>query len=166
MAWDVKYYSEFTDDLGVDWLINFEQDGVFTATELQASGDPLFIEWLGDDDIQETNIMGSRMSLTVEAPTDFAYSDLFSSDNFATRVTVKHGGTDFWHGFVLPNTWQEPYDGVPYSVTIEATDGLGLLSDYKFKDLAYTEREALATVIHDILALVQIDTFNEYINIY
>jgi hypothetical protein len=166
MAWDVKYYCEFTDDLGVDWLINFEQDGSFTAQELQASGNPLFIEWIGDDDIQETNIMGSRMSLTVEALSDFAYSDLFSSDNLATRVTVYHGVTEFWHGFVLPNTWQEPYDGVPYSVTIEATDGLGLLSDYKFKDLLYTERETLATVIHDILALVQIDTFTEYVNIY
>ena len=166
MAWDVKYYCEFTDDLGVDWLINFEQDGSFTATELQASGEPLFIEWIGDDDIQNTNIMGSRASLTVEALSDFAYSDLFSSDILATRVTIKHGGTDFWHGFVLPNNWQEPYDGVPYSVTIEATDGLGLLSNYKFKDLAYTSRQTLAKVIHDILALVQIDTFTEYINIY
>lgn len=166
MAWDVKYYCEFTDDLGVDWLINFEQDGSFTATELQASGEPLFIEWIGDDDIQNTNIMGSRASLTVEALSDFAYSDLFSSDILATRITIKHGGTDFWHGFVLPNNWQEPYDGVPYSVTIEATDGLGLLSNYKFKDLAYTSRQTLAKVIHDILALVQIDTFTEYINIY
>lgn len=166
MAWDVKYYCEFTDDLGVDWLVNFEQDGSFTPTELQASGDPLFIEWIGEDDIQETNVMGSRMSLTVEALSDFAFSDLFSSDNLATRVTVYHGVTEYWHGFILPNTWQEPYDGVPYSVTIEATDGLGLLSDYKFKDLGYSARQTLAKVIHDILALVQIDTFTEYVNIY
>jgi len=167
MAFGTKYRAEFTDELGIDWQVDIQEDpdpGVITT--LQCSGDPLTIEWYGEDDIQEQNIMGSKMSLNIEVDADFAYSDLFTSDNLEYKVIVYQDSNVFWNGYILANNYQEPYDGVPYSTTLAATDGLGLLSFYKFEDLGYSTRQKISVVIYDILSLVGITTFTEYVNLY
>jgi len=167
MAFGTKYRCEFSDILDVDWKVDFQVDpDPGSITTLQASGEPCFIEWYGDDDIQMQNIMGSRMSLTVESLTDFAYSDLFTSNALTIKVIVYQDSNVFWNGFILPNNYQEPYDKAPFSVTINSTDGLGLLSDYKFVDLGYSARQKVSQVIYDILDLVSITTFTEYVNIF
>jgi hypothetical protein len=167
MAFGTKYRAEFTDELGIDWQVDIQEDpDPGTITSLQCSGEPLTIEWYGEDDIQDQNIMGSKMSLNIECDSDFAYSDLFTSDNLEYKVIVYQDSNVFWNGYILANNYVEPYDGVPYSTTITATDGLGLLSYYEFKDLGYSARQKISVVIYDILSLVGITTFTEYINLY
>lgn len=167
MAFGTKYQCEFTDLLGIDWKIEIQEDpdpGSFAT--LQASGNPLSIEWYGQDDIFEQNIMGSVMNLNIEADDDFTYSDLFTSDIFEYKVIVSHGATPFWYGYILADNYQEPYDKAPFTLTISANDGLGLLKEFAFKDLAYSERQITSVVIHDILDLAGITEFTEYINLY
>jgi hypothetical protein len=167
MAFGTKYRCEFSDELLVDWKWDIQVDpDPGSIITLQASGEPLSIEWYGEDDILEQNIMGSKASLSVETLTDFALSDIFTSDNLSKKVLIYQNGNLFWSGWILANEYQEPYDGVPFSVTISAVDGLGLLKDFNFEDLAYTDRKLQSTMIYDILSNVGITTFTDYVNIY
>jgi hypothetical protein len=166
MAWDVKYSIEFSDIHFIDWRVEIQEDGSFTEVPIQAMSQPAVIEWFGQDDIFEQNIMGSQLSLNIESPTNFEYDEFFTSDNFQYKVLVYHGVTLFWSGYIQIHNFQEPYDAPPYTVTLTATDGLGLLKDFKFKDLGYTVRQVTSVVIHDILDLVGITEFTEYVNLY
>ena len=167
MAFGTKYQCEFTDILGIDWKVEIQEDpDPGSIITLQASGNPLTIEWYGEDDVFDQNIMGSRMSLNIEAGSDFYMSTLFTSDILKYKVIVTQGSTPFWYGYILANDYQEPYDQAPFTVTISATDGLGLLKEFKFEDLSYTTRQITSVVIHDMLDLVDIDTFTEYVNVH
>jgi len=167
MAFGTKYRCEFTDILGIDWKVDIQEDpDPGSIVTLQASGNPLTFEWYGEDDVFDQNIMGSKMSLNIEAASDFYMSTLFTSDILKYKVIVYQGATAFWYGYILANDYQEPYDKSPFAVTISATDGLGLLKEFKFKDLSYTTRQITSVVIHDILDLVDINTFTEYVNVH
>jgi hypothetical protein len=167
MAFGTKYRCEFTDILGIDWKVDIQEDpDPGTITTLQASGEPLIFEWYGEDDVFDQNIMGSKMSLNIEADSDFTLSDLFTSNSLEYKVIVYRGVTVFWNGYILANNYQEPYDQAPFTVTITATDGLGLLKEFKFSGIGYTTRQITSVVFHDILDLVGITTFTEYVNIH
>ena len=167
MALGIKYRCEWTDDLGSYWRVDFLFDpdpGVIT--KLQASGEPLFIEWLGEDDNLDQHIMGSKMTLNVEAGKDFELIDLFTAANLSIKALVYHDQELFWSGYVLANNYQEPYDSPTFTVSIVATDGLGLLKDFLFSDLGYSTRQTKAKIVYDILETVGITKFTEYVNLY
>jgi len=168
MAYYTKYRAEFKDILEETWRIDIQEvaDEQGEITTFQCTGTPLFFEWYGADDIYTQNIIGSKMSLNIWSNTDFALSELFTSDNLEFKVIVYHDTTPYWSGFILAESYEEPYDAVPLNTTIVATDGLGLLKDYKFVDLGYTTRQKCSVIIYAILNLVGITTFTEYINIY
>jgi hypothetical protein len=167
MAFGTEYRIEFTDDLGIDWQIDIQKDpDPGSVISLQASGNPITIEWYGNDDVVNQNIMGSEASINVECETNFLLVNLFSADNFDRKVIIYQNLTPYWYGYILANNFQEPYDTPPFTVTIQATDGLGLLKDFEFDDLDLTGRTSLAAIIHDILDQAGIDSFTEFVNIY
>ncbi len=167
MAFGTKYKQEIADTLGIIWTTEIQVDpDPGSITTLNGSGTPLWFEFYGSDDIFDQNIMGSKAVIGVNSSTSFAYSELFTSENLKYKVIIKQGSTVFWNGWIMANNYQEPYNCPPYPVQIVATDGLGLLSDFNFKDLAYTERQKVSVVIHDILDLVGITTFTEFVNVY
>ena len=61
MAWVTKYRTEFTDILSKDWKVDIEEDAWGGAiTTMQATGDPLRIEFLAtSDDFFDGPIKGS-----------------------------------------------------------------------------------------------------------
>lgn len=134
--------------------------------DLQASGEPLLVEWLGEDDILNSNIMGSKVILSIEAPEEFALTDLFTADNLSIKTIVYKNSALYWSGFVLANSYQEPYDAPPFTVSLVATDGVGLLKEFDFSELGYTTRQTKAKYIYDILSKVGITTFTEFVNLY
>jgi hypothetical protein len=167
MAYATKYRCEFTDDLNLDWKIDIQTDPWTGAiTTLQASGDAMHITWYGDDDIMNQNIMGSKMTLKIESVTDFMFMDLFGADNLSCKVIVYQGSTVYWNGYILADNYAEPYDAPAFTISLIATDGLGILKDFKFSELSYTGRETAAKIIWDILGKVKITTFTEFVNVY
>lgn len=157
--------------LGVEseaWKIEILEDG-FTGsiTEMKMAGYPLEISYPStSDDIHEQNIRGSAVSISVMAETNFAYSELFTSDNFEFKINIYYNSTLYWTGWVTANTWQEPYADVPYPVTISGTDGLGLLKNIDFTDLSLSGRQTHAKIIYDTLGEIGFTTFDEFINVY
>jgi hypothetical protein len=168
MAYYTKYRAEFKNIFDKDWRVDIQEVAAEqgTITDLDCTGTPLFFEWYGADDIYTQRIIGSKMSLNVWSSTDFVLFELFASDNLKFKVIAYYKEVAYWSGFILPYNYQEPYDQSPLNTTIVATDGLGLLKDFKFVDLGYTTRQKISVVIHDMLDLVGITIFTEYVNLY
>lgn len=178
MAWDTKYRCEWTDILNLDWKVDFEDEtAASTIATMQAAGDPLSIEFMaGSDDLFDNPIKGSRADLRVESSTNFQYVSLYATEDMQWRMSIYYNdGSDhlYWRGFVITNNYQEPYDGIPYTVTISASDGLGVLKNMLYKyttstvdDTYYDGRLLGSEIIIDILTKIGMTGFTEYINIY
>ena len=169
MAFGVKYRAEFDDNEGETWRIDILEDGyASTITTMKLTGEPLVFEWPGiSDDALTQYVRGSGASINVYAESDFAYSELFTSDNLEFKVNIYYDTTTlYWTGWVTSNVWDEPYSDTPYPVRISATDGLGILKEFDFSDLSLTDRETVDTIIHDILEQIEVDDFTEYVNVY
>ena len=167
MAFATKYRCEIADNLGIVWKTDIQKDGFSgEITTLQGSGNPLRFVNMGEDDIMEQRILGSLAKLEVKTSTDFAYSDLFTSDNLEYKVLIYEGANLYWSGYIQANTWSEPYNCAPYFVVITATDGLAQLKDFNFKDFAYSIRQRTSSVIYAILGLIGVTSFTEFVNVY
>lgn len=178
MAWDTKYRCEWTDILNLDWKVDIEDEtAASTITTMQTTGDPMSIEFMaGSDDLFDNPIKGSRADLRVYSTTNFQYINLIAVEDMQWRMSIYYNdGSDhlYWRGFVITNNYQEPYDGIPYTVTISASDGLGVLKNMLYKyttstvdDTCYDGRLLGSEIIIDILTKIGITGFTEYVNIY
>lgn len=162
------------DATGVIWVDNvkLEEGPVATPgyTELIPTDDPLKIEYLTpSDELFYDPIKGSTVRLNIECSTNFQYIDLYSEADMTYKLKVYYGDTPtlYWQGWVS-NDYTEPYDAVPYTVSITALDGLGLLKyiDFKNGSSYYSGREKERTVILNILSKIGYTTFNEFVNLY
>lgn len=167
MAWGTKYKLEFADFLGTIWTVNIKK-AVYTGPviTLIGSGEPVKIEYYGDDDPFSHNVCGSKATLSIIAESDFMLSELFTSNDFEYPVDIYHGESLFWNGYILSNSYQEPYDCAPFAVSLVAVDGLGLLKAIEFKELNLTGRQRISKIIYDILAKIGITSFTEYVNVF
>jgi len=171
MAYNVKYRTEFTDILGVNWRVDIEEDGYAgSIVYMTPTDDPLKIEYLTpSDELFYDPIKGSIVRLNIECNTNFQYIDLYNEADMTYKLKVYYGSTPtlYWQGWVS-NDYTEPYDAVPYTVSITALDGLGLLKyiDFKNGSSYYSGREKEKTVILNILAKIGYTTFNEFVNLY
>jgi len=178
MAWGVKYRGEFADLTysgsvnGLLWTIDIEQDGYTgSISEMVMGGDPMTFEYLspGDQLIMGV-IKGSKVTVNAISETNFQYTSLYSAENFKYRVSIYYGDTPTlcWRGY-LTSEYSEPYDDVPYTVSITANDGLGLLKDIAYlddDDDPFNGRRYESQIILDILGKIGVTEFKEYVNIY
>lgn len=171
MAFAVKYRTEFTDILGVDWRVDIEKNNyVGSILQMQTTGNPLRIEYLTpSDDLLSDPIKGSTAKLNIECTTNFQYIDLYNEADMTYKFKVYYGSTPtlYWQGWVS-NDYSEPYDTVPYTVSITALDGLGLLKyiDFKNGSSIYSGRAYESTVILNVLSKIGYTEFDEYVNLY
>jgi hypothetical protein len=177
MAFDTKYYCEWKDIHNLTWRADIEKDGSFTATSMQATGNPLTIEYLSStDDIHQDPVKGSMANLNIYADNNFQWSEFYAVQDREYRMSIYYNdGSDhlYWRGFIISDNYSEPYNGVSYPTTISASCGLGALKNYLYKykttiedDTYYNGRRLESQVILDILGKLGITTFTEFINIY
>ena len=88
MAYGVKYRLEFSDLLGNGKKVEILQDG-YTGDVLPmiGTGDPVQIEWEGDDDFYQP-IIGSSCRLNLLVTDDVTYDDFFKGNEEEYRVVV------------------------------------------------------------------------------
>jgi len=174
MAFAVKYRTEFTDILGLDWKVEIEEDSYAGAViPMYCSGSPLTISHLAaSDDLYDNSIKGSKADLTIES-TNFQWIDLYSTEDLRLRMSIYYNTTLHWRGFVITNNYSEEYNTPKFSVIISASDGLGYLKNYLYKyktvtedDTYYQDRRLESQIILDILGKLGITSFTEFVNIY
>jgi len=169
MAYGIKYRCEWTDIQSIDWRVEIlEDDYAGAISAMIASGEPLTIDYLTPgDDLTLGPIKGSMATLNVECTTNFEYIGLYSEEDLVRPMNVYKNEVLYWSGW-LSNEYTEPYDNVPYTVSITASDALGLLKNIEYKDsgVAYTGRDTETDIILEILAKIGHTQFTEYCNLY
>jgi hypothetical protein len=170
MAYEVKYRCEFTDVQGDDWRYDILEDSYAGAIlTMTASADPLNIEWLTPgDDLTLNPIKGSMCTMNIECDTNFQYIGLYDEENMVRKVQIYCNDVIYWRGWIS-NDYTEPYDTPPYTVSLAAADGLGLLKNIEYKDEfgnAYTDRVTESKIILIVLNEIGVTQFTEFCNLY
>jgi len=130
MAFATKYRIAFYDVWKLYWEVLVQEDGFAdTLMDLKGTGSPLTIEYLSDSDEFNEPIRPSKAVINIQCETDFLLTDLYSDQDFKYKVIVNQGATLKWQGFVTTSEYSEPYDCVPFPVTVTAIDGLNYLKD-------------------------------------
>jgi len=178
MAWAVKYRLEIKELQGIDWKVDIEEDAFGGAiTDLTGTGNPLTREINNESDDVFDPIRSSRFSINVWASTSFALADLYTVQDMQFRMRVYQNAVLYWTGYVIPRHYEEPYDCIPYPVTITAACGLELLQNILYASSVsitagvetvtyYDGRRYESQVVLDILLKIGYTTFAEYVNIY
>jgi len=173
MAWGEKYKCEFADNLGLVWTTKIYEDAYAGAvTTLVATGNPLTFNFIGNSDDIYDPVIETEVKLRVWSSTNFALSDLYATEDmhFKVIITTPFGGGDVerFVGFVDCGNYEEPYEDVPYEVTITACCGLKFLKGIKYDDdgTPYNGRLLQSEIILDILAKVGFTVFTEFVNLY
>ena len=178
MAWAVKYRGEFNDltysgaTEGLLWTIDIEEDGYSgSISTMLLTGQPLIIEHLAaGDDLIFSPVKGSKATINVISEEQFQYTGLYSAENLKYRVSIYYGDTPtlYWRGY-LTTEYSEDYNDTPYSVSVTASDGLGLLKEMRFLDAdddPWGGRRYESQIILDILGKIGVTEFKEYVNLY
>jgi len=177
MAYGTKYRGEFKDIMGLLWRIDIDYDGFSgPITTLLLTDNPLTIELLNNgDDWYTKPIHGSTATIELFDETGFQFLPLYDYANLTYRVSIYHGDAYelFWRGFINSEGYKENYDGTGYALSLQASDGMGLLKNKPFKytittedDTYYDGRLSEAYIINEILNKINITSFTEFINVY
>ena len=78
-------------------------------------------------------IRATSLEFSIQADTDLEYAPFYTDENGTYRVKLKIDDQVVWLGFIVCDQYSEDYVYPPYDVDILATDGLGLLKNYKFE---------------------------------
>ena len=172
MAWDCKYRCEWTDILGLEWRADIEDETAHVGDPvvMQATGTPLSINYLySGTPITDNPILGTTADLSVYSDTNFEWIGLYAFGERKWRLSVYYSTTNlYYQGFLNSDDYNEPYDGVSYPVTMGASDWLGQLKDFPYKDGAsyYNGRKTESQIIFDILGKIGITSFKEFVSVY
>ncbi|WP_421944349.1 hypothetical protein [Pedobacter sp.] len=136
MAYGLKYYSEFTSEMGVNYKVQiFQKDYASATTELVMGGEPVVINYNGDE-AKFSTIRGSECAVTFFAKFDYQFTEIVKADKNDFQIRILKNNNLYWQGYVIQDNYNEPFMPLPYLVTIRATDGLGDLKFYDYKDLS------------------------------
>ncbi|WP_121665236.1 PKD domain-containing protein [Mesonia aquimarina] len=131
-----------------------------------ASRDSIALRWLGGDVI-EPGIVGSELDfdLEVDDGADGKYDQYFTPDEQLWRVTKKRydNGDVIWQGFLLPESYNEPWDDPLFYVKFSAVDGLALLKGKYLPEDFYRKEKNVIEFISAALQLTGLE-FNIFLD--
>jgi hypothetical protein len=155
-----KYQIDYTDQRGRDTSIKiFDRDWSGETTLLCGTGEPLIIDYKGKGDELYASVKAQEAQVNILAESDFNFTEFFQADEQQYRVEIFKGEQLIFIGFILPDVWQEPYLYPPFEVNISATDGLGVLNNYRLELQGggdFTERTSVLEYISTILNKVNL----------
>jgi hypothetical protein len=102
---------------------------------LKGTGSPIRLNYnLVDDDILSP-FRASYLDISFykESLSD-DFSELFSAENDAFKVTLKKNNVLFWQGWIGSQLFSEPFASPPYPISLRAYDGLHLLKNIPYFD--------------------------------
>jgi hypothetical protein len=106
--------------------------------DIQAEGytGPVYSKSIGANKIklEKTDGIIQRTSLliSIQADTNFEFIEFFQYNTQQFKTILYKNDIAIWSGYVVAESYSEPYINPPYDVDIVATDGLGFLENYTF----------------------------------
>ena len=145
-------------------IIDTIDDTHTTALE-QAAKDSIVLKYKGKDAKDELQIVGSSLSFRMLVPfqenetVDAAFLHLFTGDERRYKVELRQDEDDalLWHGYLLPDAYNEPYKNGAAFIGFEATDGLGRLKGKFLEDDFYEKEKSVTEIVAACLKLTGLD---------
>ena len=138
-----------------------DTEEVKSLTFEDARANSIILSWNGSDVKDEVFIVGSSLSFDLAAPNTSMghFIHLFTANETRYRVELRALDDErlLWQGFLLPDSYEEPYtNNVPF-VKLVASDGLGRLKGKYLPDAYYTKEVSVIDVIQTCLAQTGLD---------
>jgi len=114
---------------------------------------------------KDKKVCGTSLEFSIQADTDFEYTNFFSGNNKRHKVELYFGDPAhaqlYWTGFIVSDQYSEAYVAPPYDVEVLCTDGLGLL---KTEDFELTGMQSRFDAIRYILDKISLGD-GYYVNV-
>lgn len=143
-------------------IIDTLDDSHVTSIE-NASKNSVKLKYNGSDVLDELLLVGSSLSITILLPPDenedAALIELFTSDEKRYKVEIRTEETDqlIWQGYLLPDSYNEPYKNGNLPIDLEATDGLGRLKGKYLSKAYYSEEKSVIDIVSQCLLLTNLE---------
>jgi hypothetical protein len=155
-----KYILSFNNDLNERYDIYFDfLNYVGATTQLAGTDDVLTIRCTAGDENKMEPILGKEalINISVEVDTPISIADLIAAHDNDIRVTV-YRDQDFtkvdFQGFIVVEDNSQPFLDPPFTLSIRALDGLGLLKGVDLADtnnLLFVGNQSILSWIAQIL---------------
>lgn len=143
-------------------IIDTEDDSHTLQLE-NAEAASIVLTWNGGDAKDDQVIVGSSLDFTLEVHTstgtDGHFRHLFTGNETRYKIRLYKPADDpedeetIWTGFLLPDSYQEPYSNGTFYPRFTATDGLGRLRGKYLTDDFYEDEKSVVDIICSILQL-------------
>ncbi|AGO49137.1 structural protein [Cellulophaga phage phi39:1] len=144
-------------------IIDTENDDHVISYEYAAKSS-IVLSWNGGDSKDDQFIVGSTLAFTLEVHVskmqDGKFRHLFTGNENKYNVIMyktDDPGVIVWSGFLLPDSYSEPYTNGTIYPGFEATDGLGRLKGRILPDDFYTKENSVVSYIANILKLTGLE---------
>lgn len=151
MAYGIKYVFSFKNLQGDIYRGEIlEKDFGGVSSIVKAGPRPFLLKYQSGDEQVINAIRASEAEINIYSEEDFSLDDFYSEDDEQFRVDFyceSVNGTALnkllWQGYIVQDNCQEEFQDPPYIITLNATDGLALLKDVKFNDVALNYLDTL-----------------------
>lgn len=132
-----KYYHTFYSNTGTEWTINiYDRNYASAAVEWPRMLAPGFnISWENEGDEAYFPIKPSSCEVYMlcdDSSDVAAVQALFTGEERTIYITIERDGDLFWLGQLIGDLPEMEWTAFPLAITIQATDGIGILSDILF----------------------------------
>lgn len=148
-------YGEFTAMDGRDYRVDIITKTGDGTREITLGPNPFVSRAGGSDGLVYEPVRGG--GATVEILTESWLPEIYSADPLGTRITLTEttGGINSlkWSGFATPCTYDQEFDECREYLTVEAADGLAVLSNLKFSRQRTGTEKTFAELVDQCLSL-------------
>lgn len=143
-------------------IIDTDDNSHITIEEL-AAAESIVLSYSGSDEKDFLSVVGTslRFNMLVESVNniDGKYLHLFTGDEQRYKVVIYRESDDFkiWQGFVLPDSYSEPWQTGSFFVDFEAVDGLGRLKGKYLSDQYYQNEYSVIEYVAECLKLTGLE---------
>lgn len=171
MAYGIKYriyfrrYGEGT----LNEIRLLEKDYSGSETESIGGVPPVMRNLKSDNDEFDDLIRSSNVEFCMNSETDMQFINLFTYDTRKYRVEWYENSSLKWMGWLVPDTYKEPYAPPSYEVKITATDGILSLKNIDFSNngTLYTGKKTWMEIIYICLSKLNLELgLHDAVNIY
>ena len=135
MAYGVKYRLNFADIFGKKRRLEIlKKDYSGSVLPLYSNGEPVVISTNTDNDFYEP-IIGSECTINLLVTDTVTYDNFYEYDEREYQVKVWYESSAgsyslYWQGWISNDVYQQAMISTPYTLTINANDGLGTLGGF------------------------------------
>lgn len=157
---------------GINYQAIIYEDGyIGSSTPINVDKFPFEHTLLALSDDPYLPVVPSQITLKLNITGNTNLPDLTSTDDRKYFIEMREGGNIIWQGFIISDNIGLPFNTGFISLTIQCTDGLGLLKDIQYSELIsdINEQSTIASIIRTCLTQIAWPngyTINTAFNLY